>query len=158
MGDRVGRFDVHRDELDRRIHAAGLEEAPGQRVVEGLVQLAVDQIRDEPVIAVAHRRPQRAVMRVIQQRRLQAQRALGDAFVVQLDALHRVTARTGPVHGFEAAARPLRDLGEARVVVRKGVVDEGGDDGGLDHASTRAWSSTHLRTVWKSGCPRLRSG
>jgi hypothetical protein len=47
MGDGVGRFDVDRHELDRIVHATGGEQPPGQGVVEGLVQLAVDQPFDQ---------------------------------------------------------------------------------------------------------------
>ena len=43
MRDAVGGLDAQRHELDVGIDAAGLEEAPRQRVVVGLVQLAIEQ-------------------------------------------------------------------------------------------------------------------
>jgi hypothetical protein len=120
----VGGLDVQGHEFHRRVHAAGLEEAPGQRVVEGLVQLAVDQAVDQLLVAAADRRPQRAVMGVLLQGRFQPQHALGDALVVQFDALHRVLARGRPVARLEAQFGAPGDVGEARVVVGEGVTDD----------------------------------
>src|SRR5690606_40939628 len=59
--------------------------------------------------------------------------ALVHALVVQLQAFGRVTARAGPVTGFEAPPRAPADRGEAGVVVVERVADEGGDDVGLGH-------------------------
>ena len=61
MGDAIGRFDAQRDEFDVGIDAAGLEEAPRQRVVVGLVQLGVEQTGDLGLECGLDARPHRTV-------------------------------------------------------------------------------------------------
>lgn len=63
-------------------------------------------------------------MGVLLQSSFQPQHAFGDALVVQLDALHRIVARSGPVTCFEAQLGAAGDVGEACVVIGEGIADD----------------------------------
>ena len=123
MGDAIRGRDRQRHELDRRIHAAGREEAARERVEEGLVQLLVEQAGDQLGVARMDARPQRLVLRL--RFKLGGQPCAGGshAAVVELDALDRVRARAQPVALLEAPPRALGDRAEVAVVALKGIAD-----------------------------------
>ncbi len=111
------------DELQRRVHAPGSEQAPRQRVVEGLVQLGVDQALQQRAVAGVHPQPQRALADRLTGKAAQRIHLLGDAQVVQGDALDRILSRTGPVALLEALPRPRGDRRKAGVVLLETVAD-----------------------------------
>ncbi len=108
MGDRIGRLDVESDEFQRRVHAAGGEQAPRQCVVERLVQLGVNQALQQRAVPRVHLQPQRTLADRVTGEPTQRIHLLGDAQVVQGDALDRILPRTGPVALLESAAVPAR--------------------------------------------------
>ena len=124
MGDRVGGLDIHGHELDGRIHALGGEQAPRQGVVEGLVQLGIDQAVQQRGVGLAYVQPQRAGAHVLACAAAQGIHGLGDAVVIQADAFDGVLPGTGPVTRFKAQPRPLRDGRKARVVVLEAIADQ----------------------------------
>ncbi|KAG1392199.1 hypothetical protein G6F59_014664 [Rhizopus arrhizus] len=105
MGDGIGRFNVEGDELQRRVHATGGEQAPRQGVVEGLVQLGIDQLLQQGAVARVHLQPQRARADRLTGEATQGIHLLGDAQVVQGDALDGILAGAGPVALLEALPR-----------------------------------------------------
>ncbi len=153
MGDGVGRLDVEGDEFDRRIHAAGLEEAPGEGIEESLVQLAVEQRRDRFRVGGMHRRPQRAIAVAFAQARFQRVAGFGNAAVVQLDALERVVACAAPVAALEPVLGATGDRGEAGVVVGEGVADLAGDGCGFGGVGGRGHAGSVRRR--RGGCGML---
>ncbi|MNV18503.1 hypothetical protein D3C71_1093290 [compost metagenome] len=130
VGDGIGGLHVHGHELDRRIHALGGEQAPGQGVVEGLVQLGVDQPVQQQRIGVAYLQPQRARADGLTGRAPQCIHGLRDALVVQPDAFDRIGACTGPVAGFESVPGAPGNGGKARVIVLEAITDQDRQRGG----------------------------
>ncbi|MNV17036.1 hypothetical protein D3C71_1078140 [compost metagenome] len=127
MSDGVGRLDIQRHELDAVIHAVGAEQASRQRIVEGLVQLAVDATGDQRIEAGLHVSPQRLRRHLLAEQFLQLLTAARDASVVKLGAFHRVAFRTGPVACLETFARAPSDVGKTLVVALEAFSDAGGD-------------------------------
>ena len=119
MCNAVSRLDVERNELDRGVDAAGLEETPRLRVVPGLVELLIEQVRDRLGVADVDRTPERAVVQRRAEMVLELGRHALRARVIELDTLDRVLARTAPVAHLETPLRALRDLAEACVIVRE---------------------------------------
>ena len=138
MGDAVGRFDAQCDELDVGIDTAGLEEAPGQGVVVGLVQLAIEQAADRLFERGLDANPQRAFFRMHAEHAGQRITGFGDTTVIGLDALDQITLHQCPLAPLEAAACALRHRTEAPVVfVKTGAQLLRGKQGEIvEHAGT----------------------
>ena len=125
-GGVAGRHDLQRQELHVRRDAVDLEESPRQRVVEGLVQLAIRQRGDAQGVGRADVAPQRTRAHALFQQRFQPRQGFAHAGFVQIDARGGVGLRLPPVAAFETFARATGDVGEARVVVVEAVGDARG--------------------------------
>lgn len=123
MGDGIGGFDIEGDELQRRIHAAGGEHAPRQRVVEGLVQLGVDQPQQQRAVLRMHLQPERTLADRLAGKAAQCIHLLGDAQVVQHNALDRILPGTGPVALLEALPRTGGHARESSMVILEAIAD-----------------------------------
>ncbi|MNV80956.1 hypothetical protein D3C71_1745910 [compost metagenome] len=127
MGDGVGRLHIHRHELDRPVYATGREQPACQRVVEGLVQLGVDQSGQQRGIRRANLQPQRALTHTLTDCAAQGIDGLGDALVIQRDALHGISPCLRPVLGLETGPGTSADLGEGKVIGLEAFGDATGD-------------------------------
>ncbi len=158
MGDAIGRLDAQRDELDVGIDAAGLEEAPGQRVVVGLIELAVEQSGNFGIERELDAGPDRALAGAFAQGLQQGVAGFGHATVVHLDALDQVGLHRRPLAPLETAACALRDVAETTVVVVEAGAQLGGGVLGEDigHGRDRGgW--THHRIAYLSRVRKRRS-
>lgn len=120
--DGIGGFDIQRDEFDLGIDAVGAEVAPGQGVVEGLVQLLIDQPAQQCGVVIAGAHPQRAIVRLAQQHGTQARHAFGNVVVVKRDTCHCVVARTAPIARFEPLLGTCGNRGKVCVIVLEGFI------------------------------------
>jgi len=130
MGDGVGGLDIQRHEFDAVIHAVGGEQAPGQGVVERLVQLTIDTAIDQGGEIAFDLRPEQPGIARAGQQLLQPCTALAHAEVIQFNTRDCVGFGGGPITVLEALAGTPADLGEAMVVILEALRDATGKAGG----------------------------
>jgi hypothetical protein len=107
-----GDFEVRVHELDVAVHADCGENAPADRVEEGLGQLPIVTLRDEPRVDGLHASPDQSVGAAAAQGRPDSAFDVVDDGAVEVEALHGVAHLALPVPQFEPALCPPADLGE----------------------------------------------
>ena len=112
------------DELDRRIDADGVEDAPCDRVKECLGEFVVAASGDQLLEPGTQRGPRRALLETPAEQRAQAGQALVHEFCVEVESERRIPLGRVPVPAFEVGARVSRQFAEAQDVDVVGGEDD----------------------------------